>query len=66
MAEKLRNVKVRKSDSDSFDIIGKFHEWGTKTYQLDSGLYFQITVAIVEFEDGEIDLIEPRSIHFID
>lgn len=66
MADKLRSVKIKKTPSSSYDINGKFHGWGTKTHPLDNGLDLQVTVGIIELEDGKIDLFEPRNIHFID
>ena len=42
---------------------GKFHEWGVDFIETESGPG-NFTVAIIELEDGSIDLVNPRFIVF--
>lgn len=42
-----------------------FHRWITMTFPKGSSFFHQ-TVAIVEFEDGHIEQVQPKSIIFAD
>ncbi len=45
---------------------GFFHEWGLKKIPLDNGLYINETYGIVETKSGQITLVTPTDIKFVD
>ena len=53
-----------KSDGD--EILGTFHQLGTKVNYDDSGQAYSITIAIVEGADGQMMTVEPHKVRFAD
>lgn len=45
--------------------LAHFHGWGSEAYEAESGFGTQ-TVAILEWQDGSVELVVPNLITFVD
>ena len=50
---------------EGYSIEGKFHEWGSKFEEFDTGPG-NYTVGIIELQSGQIVETEPSAIKFVD
>lgn len=62
----LRKVYLTKFEDGTgpYDIQGLFHTWGTKAIYGERGETLQISVGIVELDNGNVVLVEPSRIKF--
>jgi len=66
--EKLRTVGVSKhSDgSGNYDTIAYFHKWTEiSIFPSDHGERYSVPKAIIELEDGKIELYSPNRLKFL-
>lgn len=64
MAKELRKITVRRKINQPMETRAFFHKWGNFPYEINEGLSFQCTKAIVELEDGTIMTLRPEDIKF--
>lgn len=64
MRDQLR--KVVYDNGEPALLNAYFHSWGTSAYLNDESPSFQVSIAIIELEDGSIAEVFPRRIHFVE
>lgn len=62
----MRKVKISEYEdgSGNYTTNGYFHDWGKFAHVSDNGV-FQVTLAIVELENGEIKIYNPNRLKFV-
>lgn len=61
----LRKVKISKQGITDYETNGYFHEWGKFEYHHENSS-FHVTRAVIELENGEVAIVRPEYLKFVD
>ncbi|MES2387550.1 MAG: hypothetical protein V4543_06085 [Bacteroidota bacterium] len=59
-------VSMHTDGSGGFTLPAIFHQWSSYPLAAENGISIGVTLALVEFEDGSVEQLNPNRIKFTD
>ena len=61
----MRNVIFKTNRDGDYEVKGKFHQWALDLAETGSEIA-NFTMALIELENGEIRMVNPNFVKFLD